>query len=198
METQTAPPAVQRSEVGAQQEQVKPSAPWENSGPKSGGLFNTQFPPNTNEEERGGPQRRSRSLDGDRPIRERGRRSHSHGNTSSGSESQQTTSEHHRRRRRRTTTSRDGSDSRSRSPDALTWKHIQKQQMEPDSLIDRQTEEIPYQEVRVSREPIRMRRSPRGRRPQRWASASDLHSKMVPPLPVTKATDTSCGLPRSP
>ncbi|KAK5900234.1 hypothetical protein CgunFtcFv8_025208 [Champsocephalus gunnari] len=181
METQTAPPAVQRSEVGAQQEQVKPSAPWENSGPKSGGLFNTQFPPNTNEEERGGPRRRSRSLDGDRPIRERGRRSRSHGNASSGSESQQTTSEHHRRRRRRRRrTSRDGSDdrrsdSRSRSPDALTWKHIQKQQMEPDSLIDRQTEEIPYQEVRVSREPIRMRRSPRGRRPQ---TSSRCHSKV--------------------
>ncbi|KAL3049796.1 hypothetical protein OYC64_009117 [Pagothenia borchgrevinki] len=153
IETQTAPPAVQRSEVGTQQEHLKPSAPWENRGPKSG-LFNTQFPPNTNEEERGGPQRRSRSLDGDRPIRERGGRSCSHGNTSSGSESQQRTSEHHRRRRRRRTSRR--------SPDALTWKHIQKQLTEPDSLIDRQTEEIPYQEVRVLREPIRTRRSPRG------------------------------------
>ncbi|XP_062414987.1 band 4.1-like protein 4A [Pungitius pungitius] len=67
-----------------------------------------------------------------------------------------------------------------------------KQLMEPDGLIDRQTEEIPYKDVRVLGEPIRMQRCPRGRVHRRWASASNLHPKMdlVPPLPVTKATAT--------
>ncbi|XP_054468867.1 band 4.1-like protein 4 isoform X2 [Anoplopoma fimbria] len=205
MEMQAAPPAVQRSEGGAEQDHLKPSAPWENSGSQSG-LFNPKFPINSKEEEEEGggkPQRRSRSLDGDRPIRQRGRRSHSHGNTSSGSESQNTASNSEQRRRRRKNRDRHGDrrrDSRSRSPDAVTWKHIQKQLAEPEGLIDRQTEEIPYKEVRVSGEPIRTRRSPRGPRHHRWASASDLQSKMdlVPPLPVTKATDTSFHLPTSP
>ncbi|KAI3362535.1 hypothetical protein L3Q82_012837, partial [Scortum barcoo] len=62
------------SEDAAEQNQVKPSAPWENSGPL----------------------RRSRSLDADRPIRQQRRR---------------------------------------------------KQLVEPDSFIDRRTEEIPYKEV---------------------------------------------------
>ncbi|XP_071328190.1 band 4.1-like protein 4 [Trachinotus anak] len=74
MITQTVPPAVQRSEWRAKEDQVKPSAPWENSGPVSG-LFNSKFPPSTKEEKQdGGPQRRSRSLDGDRPIRQQRRR----------------------------------------------------------------------------------------------------------------------------
>ncbi|XP_074473646.1 band 4.1-like protein 4 [Sebastes fasciatus] len=209
MATQAAPPAVQRSAGAAEQDDLKPSAPWENSGPLSG-LFNPKFPPSTKEEEEdvggggGRPQRRSRSLDGDQPIRQRGRRSRSRGNTSSGSESQKTASNGEQRRRRKKSRDRHGNrrpDSRSRSPDALTWKHIQKQLMEPDGLTDRQMEEIPYKEVRVSGEPIRTRRSPRGRRHRRWASASDLQSKMdqlVPPLPVTKATNTSVRLPTSP
>ncbi|XP_067430292.1 band 4.1-like protein 4 [Thunnus thynnus] len=189
---QTAPSAVHRSEGGAEQDHGKPSAPWKNSGPSSG-LFNPKFPPNTKEGEREGgrPQKRSRSLDGDRPIRQHRRRSRSYGNTSSGSESEKMASNTERRRRRTKTR---------RSPDTLIWKQIQKQLVEPDSLIDRQTEEISYKEVRVSGEPIRVRRSPRGRRHRRWASASDLHSKteLLPPLPVTKATDTSCQLPTSP
>ncbi|XP_068430717.1 band 4.1-like protein 4 [Clinocottus analis] len=202
MAIKAAPPAVQRSEGGAQQDPVKPRAPWENSGPQSG-LFSPKFPPNTKEEGGGRSQRRSRSLDGDQPIRERGRRSRSRGNTSSGSESQNTASKDERRRRRRKPRDRHGDrrrDSRSRSPDSLTWKHIQKQLTETDGLIDRQTEEIPYKEVRVSGEPIRTRRSPKGRRHHRWASASDLHSQieLVPPLPVTKATDASLRLPTSP
>ncbi|XP_037609420.1 band 4.1-like protein 4 [Sebastes umbrosus] len=209
MATQAAPPAVQRSAGAAEQDDLKPSAPWENSGPLSG-LFNPKFPPSTKEEEEdvggggGRPQRRSRSLDGDQSIRQRGRRSRSRGNTSSGSESQKTASNSEQRRRRKKSRDRHGNrrpDSRSRSPDALTWKHIQKQLMEPDGLTDRQMEEIPYKEVRVSGEPIRTRRSPRGRRHRRWASASDLQSKMdqlVPPLPVTKATNTSVRLPTSP
>ncbi|XP_044030970.1 band 4.1-like protein 4 isoform X2 [Siniperca chuatsi] len=158
MMMQTAPPAVQRSEGGAEQDQVKPSAPWENSGPLSG-LFNPKFPPNTKEEERDGgrPQRRSRSLDGDRPVRQRGRRSRSYGNTSSGSESEKTASNSEQRRRRtkirgcpgdQRPDSTSWSCTRSRSPNVLTWKHIQKQLVEPDGLIDRQTEEIPYKEVR--------------------------------------------------
>ncbi|XP_031694530.1 band 4.1-like protein 4A [Anarrhichthys ocellatus] len=192
MTMQTAPPAVQRSEGGAERAHVKPSAPWENSGPQSG-LFNPKFPPNTKEEEEGGerPQRRSRSLDGDRPIWRRGGRSRSRGNTSSGSESQNTTSQGEERRRRKKNRDRHGDrrrDSRS------------KQLTEPDDLIDRQTEEIPNKEVRVLGEPIRTRRSPRGQQHGRWVSASDLHSKveLVPPLPVTKATDTSFRLPTSP
>ncbi|XP_034402072.1 band 4.1-like protein 4 [Cyclopterus lumpus] len=205
MATKAVPPVVQRSDGCAEQDHVKPSAPWENSGPQSG-LFNPKFPPNTKEEKEeseGRSQRRSRSLDGDRPIRERGRRSRSRGNTSSGSESQNTASKDERRRRRKKPRNRHGDrrcESRSRSPDSLTWKHIQKQLTEPDGLIDRETEEIPYKEVRVSGEPIRTRRSPRGRQHRQWASASDLHSKMdlVPPLPVTKATDTSFRLPTSP
>ncbi|XP_030292273.1 band 4.1-like protein 4 isoform X8 [Sparus aurata] len=196
---QTEPPAFHRSEGGAEQDHVKPSAPWENSGSLNG-LFNLKFP-NTEEEEdeKGGrPQRRSRSLDGDRPMRQRGRRSRSHGNTSSGSESEKTAS-HSSRCRRRTKKRSDSTcrcRARSRSPGALAWKHIQKQLVEPDGLMERQTEEIPYKEVRVS-EQIRMHRSPRGRRHHRWASATDLDSKieLVPPLPVTKATDTSCNKP---
>ncbi|XP_070707190.1 band 4.1-like protein 4 [Pempheris klunzingeri] len=185
---QTAPPAVQRSGDGAEHDHVKPSAPWENNGPVSG-LFNPKFPPNTKEEERDGGrhQRRSRSLNGDRPIRWRERKSRSHGNTSSGSESEKMTSDSARRQRRTKT---------GQSPDALTWKHIKKQLVDPDGWIDRQTEEIPYKEVRVLGEPIRKRRSPRGRRHHRCVSASDLHSQMelIPPLPVTKVTNTSCRL----
>ncbi|XP_045922877.1 band 4.1-like protein 4 isoform X1 [Micropterus dolomieu] len=189
---QTAPPAVQRSEGWAAQDQAKPRAPWENSSPLSS-LFNPRFPPKTKEEEdqhRVRPQRRSRSLDGDGAIRRRGRRSRFHDNTSSGSESEKTASNGERYRRSKNR----------QSPDVLTWKHIQKQLVEPDGLIDRQLEEIPYMEVRVSGEPIKTHRSPRRRGHCRWASASELHSKvdLVPPLPVTKATDTSGGLPTSP
>ncbi|XP_069556872.1 band 4.1-like protein 4 isoform X2 [Brachyistius frenatus] len=203
---QMAPPAV-KSECRAEQDKVKPNAPWENSGPVSG-LFNPKFPPNTKEEKDGErPHRRSRSLDGDRPIRAQRKRSRSHGNTSSGSESEKTASNSERRRRRTKTRGRrgdQGSDSssrcraRSHSADAQTWKHIQKQLVEPDGLTDRQTEEIPYKEVRVSGEPIRLHRSPRGRRQHRWGSGPDQHSKMVPPLPVIKTTDTPCRLPTSP
>ncbi|XP_068560820.1 band 4.1-like protein 4 isoform X2 [Cebidichthys violaceus] len=129
MTMQTAPPTVQRSEGGTEQAHMKPSAPWENSGPLSG-LFNPKFPPNTKEEEEGRerPQRRSRSLDGDRPIRRRGGRSRSRGNTSSDSESQNTARQGEERRRRKKTRDCHGDwrwDSRSRSPDSVTWKHIQ-------------------------------------------------------------------------
>ncbi|XP_050924905.1 band 4.1-like protein 4A isoform X1 [Lates calcarifer] len=205
--TQAAPPAVQRSEGRVEEDHAKPSVPWESSGPLSG-LFNPKFPPSTKEKERKGrgQQRRSRSLDGDRPIRQQRRRSHSHGNMSSGNESEKTASEQCRRTKTRGCHGNQKSNShfrfrgRSRSPDALTWKHIQKQLVEPNALIVRQMEEIPYTEVRVSGEPMRACRSLRERRHCRWASASDLHSKteLVPPLPVTKATDTSCQLPTSP
>ncbi|XP_041666135.1 band 4.1-like protein 4A isoform X2 [Cheilinus undulatus] len=179
---QTAPAAVQRSEGGNESGAVRPSAPWETSGPLSG-LYNPKFPPNTKEEEsqdRGQRQRRSRSLDGDRPIREQDRRSRSHGNTSSESENS------NRQRRKR------GSKTRC-SPDAQTWKHIRKQLVEPTGSADRKTEEIPFMEVRVSGEPMRRRHPPRGRKHRQWVSASDLESQMVPPLPISKATVTSCG-----
>ncbi|XP_072228524.1 band 4.1-like protein 4 [Leuresthes tenuis] len=176
---QTAPPAVQRSEGATHVDLVKPSAPWETHSSVSG-LFNPKFPRHIKEE---GPQRRSRSLDGDRPIRQQRRRSRSHGNAYSSGESERAARRHSRC-----------------SPDDQIWKHIEKQLVEPDSLIDRQTEEIPYKEVRVSKEPIRMRRSPRGRRYQRWASASNPHwmVEMVPPLPVTTAADVSGPLPTNP
>ncbi|XP_015250962.1 PREDICTED: band 4.1-like protein 4A [Cyprinodon variegatus] len=173
---QMAPAAVQRSEGGATVDLMKPSAPWENSQSVKG-LFNPKFPSNIREEQ-GGQQRRSRSLDGDRPTRGQRRRSSSHGNTSSGSESGRMSAGKQRHRRR--------------SPDAQIWKHIQKQLVEPEGLNDRQTEEIPYKEVRVSAKPIRMHRSSRGRRHRRWASASELRSKVevVLPLSVTMATAT--------
>ncbi|XP_056259932.1 band 4.1-like protein 4 isoform X1 [Seriola aureovittata] len=201
--TQTAPPAAQRSKGTANEDQVKPSAPWENRGPvSSSGLFNSKFPLNTKEEKRDGgrPQRQSRSLDGDRAIRKQ-RRSRSRGNTSSGSESEKTASysEGWRRTKKhghhgdQKTDSNSRCRARLRSSDDLIWQHIQKQLVEPDGLIDRQMEEIPYMEVRVSGEPIRVHRFPRGRRHHRCVSTSDLHSKteLLPPLHVTKATDTS-------
>ncbi|XP_028274411.1 band 4.1-like protein 4 isoform X2 [Parambassis ranga] len=188
---QTAPPAVHRSEGVAGRDHKQPGAPWENGSTVSG-LFNPKFPPNTKEEKHGGgPQRRSRSLDGDRPIRQHRRSSRFRGNMSSGSESERmaSSSEHRRCRTKRRP-----------SPDAHIWKHIQKQLVEPDHVIHRQMEEIPYKEVRVLGEPIRVRRSPRGRRHQRCVSASDLQSKpeLLPPLPVTTTTDTFCRLPTSP
>ncbi|KAM6903062.1 band 4.1-like protein 4 [Xenentodon cancila] len=174
----------------AQSENVKPSAPWENNSSVSG-LFNPKFRSNTREEEQAarGPERRSRSLDGERPIRRRKRRSHSRGNTSSGSESEKMANNVERRQTKsRSHHSNQGPEcrsrprTRSRSLDAQMWKHIQyvsqgtrssqnsmlqntevlstidttvtslnvcrKQWVEPDGLIDRQTEEIPYKEVR--------------------------------------------------
>ncbi|XP_029986332.1 band 4.1-like protein 4A [Sphaeramia orbicularis] len=206
MFVQTAPPALPRSEGGVSQKNS--SAPWESNG-ASGGLFNPPFRPNPSRAEAvgGRPHRRSRSLDGDRPIRQQKRRSRSHDNTSSESEKTACNSERRRRTKNRGCHGDQTPEStcrrrrhRSRSPDAVVWKHIQKQLVEPDSLIDRQTEEIPYKEVRVQGQPIRPRRSPRGRRHHRWASATDLHLKteLVPPLPVTTAANTSCGLPTSP
>ncbi|CAI5665971.1 unnamed protein product [Oreochromis niloticus] len=205
-------PAVQRGSEGrAKPDHAKPSAPWENN--TNIGLFNPTFCPNTNKDEQvpGRPQRRSRSLDGDRPIREQRRRSRSRGNTSSGTESEKmssnsercrrrppncschsdhgpdATSCHHRRRR-----------TRSHSPDNQIWKHIQKELVEPPGLIDRQMEDIPYKEVRVLGESVRMCRSRLTRRHQRWVSASDLcRTELLPPLPVTTAADTSCWFPTS-
>ncbi|XP_047426402.1 band 4.1-like protein 4 [Mugil cephalus] len=201
---QTAPPAVHRSEVRAEQDPAKPSAPWVKSGPVSG-LFNTKFPSNTKGgggaggaggagggggggggAGGGGAQGRSRSLDGDQPIRKQRRsRPRSHGN-SSGSESERTGNGKGRRRRTKNR----------HSADDIIWKHIEKQLVDSSGLIDRRTEEIPYKEVRVSGEQIRTRQSSRGRRHQRRASTSDLQSvELLPPLPVT--TDTSCSLPTS-
>ncbi|XP_035995751.1 band 4.1-like protein 4 isoform X7 [Fundulus heteroclitus] len=209
-----APAAVQsRSEDGPKGDHLKPNAPWENShyimtsnqDLYITGLFNPKFPPNTREEQ-GGPQRRSRSLDGDRPIRRQRR--------SSGSDCERTSNGERRSRRW--------------SPDAQIRKRILKQLVEPEGLMDRQTEEIPYKEVRVSEQPMRRRRSPRGRRRLRSASASELQSvmsstggtlevqiwsclpsslyfsskvEMVPPLSVTMATVSSCpaeGTPAGP
>ncbi|KAF7659706.1 hypothetical protein LDENG_00294020 [Lucifuga dentata] len=192
MTVRTAPPAVQRAEDGSQEDHGKPGAPWETKGPLSG-MFNPKFPPNNKEEERGGGevlQRRSRSLDGDRPIRQPRRRSRSHGNTSSDNESEKIVSEQRRRTKKCDPQSNSRCRAWLRSPDALVRKHIQKQLVEPTGLIDRQTEEIPYKEVRVPGEPIRMLHSPRGRRHRRWASASEVQKKeeLVPPLPVTKAS----------
>ncbi|KAM4532170.1 band 4.1-like protein 4 [Fundulus diaphanus] len=174
-----APAAVQRSEDEPKGDHLKPSAPWENSHSIIG-LFNPKFPPNMREEQ-GGPQRWSRSLDGDRPIRRQ--------RSSSGSDCERTSNGERRGTRW--------------SPDAQIRKHILKQLVEPEGLIDRQTEEIPYKEVRVSGQPMRRRRSPRGRRRLRSASASELHSKveMVPPLSVTMAAVSSCpaeGTPAGP
>ncbi|XP_069370255.1 band 4.1-like protein 4 isoform X2 [Paralichthys olivaceus] len=188
--TQTAPPAVHRSEGGAKEDVAKPFAPWENSGPVRG-LFNPKFPANTKEDPDGERRQwRSRSLDGDQPIRQqRRRRSRSRGNTSSGSESETIRSNERRRRRKNR-----------QSPDVVIWQHIQKQLVDPNTLPNRQSEEIPYMEVRVSGEPIRVRHSPRRRRHRRCTSASDFLSKteLVPPLPVTKTTGTLCQLPISP
>ncbi|KAM4527526.1 band 4.1-like protein 4 isoform 2-T2 [Odontesthes bonariensis] len=190
---QTVPPAAQRSEGAAHVDLVKPSAPWETGGSVSG-LFNPKFPQHIKEER--GPQRRSRSLDGDRPIRRQRRRPRSHGNASSGSDSERAARRHSPRGSRgRHGNQHPDCSSRhrnwSRSPDDQIWKHMEKQLVEPEGLINRQTEEIPYKEVRVSKEPIRTRRSPR--RCQRWASASHPHwtMEMVPPLPVTMAADIS-------
>nr|XP_012775950.1 band 4.1-like protein 4 isoform X3 [Maylandia zebra] len=205
-------PAVQRGSEGrAKPDHAKPSAPWENN--TNIGLFNPKFCPNTNKDEQvpGRPQRRSRSLDGDRPIREQRRsRSHSRGNTSSGSESEKMSSNSERCRRRppKCRHSDHGPDTtschhrrrhtQSHSPDNQIWKHIQKELVEPPSLIDRQMEDIPYKEVRVLGEPVRMRRSRWTRRHQRWVSASDLRcTELLPPLPVTTAADTSCRFPTS-
>ncbi|MED6253328.1 hypothetical protein ATANTOWER_026721, partial [Ataeniobius toweri] len=78
-----------------------------------------------------------------------------------------------------------------------------KQLVEPEGVIDRHTEEIPYKAVSVSGQPIRMQLSPRWRRHLQRASASEQDSKVevALPLPVTMATETSCpaeGTPANP
>ncbi|XP_058473009.1 band 4.1-like protein 4A isoform X1 [Solea solea] len=87
-----------------------------------------------------------------------------------------------------------------RSPDVILRQHIEKQLVEPSVSITRHTEEIPFTDVRVSQGPIRVHRSLRRQRHHQWALATDLCAKMelVPPLPVTKTTDTSCHLPANP
>ncbi|XP_029920873.1 band 4.1-like protein 4A [Myripristis murdjan] len=209
-----APPPARssRPEGRASEHHGKPSAPWESSGPPSG-LFNTKFPSNTNEEEAAGTrQRRSRSLDGDRPIRKQRKGSRSHGNTSSDSQSEGSSGVRERRRKKKRNCGRQDNQrpgsapqqrrrrSRSRSPDALLWQHIQTEPVDAADWTDEQRRQIPYKEVKIQREPIRSRRSPRSSRHHRWASASELHAteELLPPLPVTTATDTSCHLPTSP
>ncbi|KAM9307140.1 band 4.1-like protein 4 [Pholidichthys leucotaenia] len=119
-----------------------------------------------------------------------------YGNTSSGSESEKTGSNRERQRRKtrtRSPHSDHGPDYRRRrhrsySPDAEIWKHIKMQQVEPDGLMDRQMEEIPYKEVRVLGEPIRTRVSQRHQRSE---------MTLLPPLPVTMTTDVSLRSPTS-
>ncbi|KAM4634165.1 band 4.1-like protein 4 [Polymixia lowei] len=116
----TAPAPIKSSEPDIREEEHhgKPSAPWEDNGPKSG-LFNTcsdrtrspKFPVSRvrtplgdgrEEGEDGGKRRRRSQGDSERPIRQHRRRSRSRGNTSSGSESENSSGaqERHKKKNR--------------------------------------------------------------------------------------------------
>ncbi|XP_018119858.1 band 4.1-like protein 4A isoform X1 [Xenopus laevis] len=101
--------------------------------------------------------------------------------------------------------------SRSRSPDVQAkealWKHIQKELVDPSGLSEEQLKEIPYKKIETQGDPIRIRHShsPRSFRQYRRSQCSDgersvlsevnAKNDLVPPLTVTRATDThgSCG-----
>ncbi|XP_069748950.1 band 4.1-like protein 4 isoform X2 [Narcine bancroftii] len=95
--------------------------------------------------------------------------------------------------------------SRSRSPDVQAkeelWKHIQRELVDPIGLTEEELKEIPYTKVETQGNPIRIRHShsPRSFRQYRRSQCSDgersvlsevnLRTNLVPPLPVTRASD---------
>ncbi|XP_073406768.1 band 4.1-like protein 4A isoform X4 [Dendrobates tinctorius] len=98
--------------------------------------------------------------------------------------------------------------SRSRSPDVQAkeelWKHIQKELVDPSGLSTEQLKEIPYMKIETQGDPIRIRHShsPRSFRQYRKSQCSDgersvlsevnAKTDLVPPLIVTRASDTHC------
>ncbi|CAH2297187.1 band 4A [Pelobates cultripes] len=98
--------------------------------------------------------------------------------------------------------------SRSRSPDVQAkqelWKHIQKELVDPSGLSEEQLKEIPYMKIETQGDPIRIRHShsPRSFRQYRRSQCSDgersvlsevnVKTDLVPPLPVTRASDAHC------
>ncbi|XP_056147157.1 LOW QUALITY PROTEIN: band 4.1-like protein 4 [Lampris incognitus] len=88
--------------------------------------------------------------------------------------------------------------SRSRSPDVQAkeqlWKHIQTELVDPVGLSEEQLREIPYKKVETQGDPVKLRHahSPRGSRQHRRSPPSEANTKtdLVPPLPVTRTTDT--------
>lgn len=98
--------------------------------------------------------------------------------------------------------------SRSRSPDVQAkealWKHIQKELVDPSGLSEEQLKEIPYMKIETQGDPIRIRHShsPRSFRQYRRSQCSDgersvlsevnAKNDLVPPLTVTRASDTHC------
>ncbi|XP_072924579.1 band 4.1-like protein 4 isoform X3 [Hemitrygon akajei] len=95
--------------------------------------------------------------------------------------------------------------SRSRSPDVQAkeelWKHIQRELVDPIGLTEEELKEIPYTKVETQGNPIRIRHShsPRSFRQYRRSQCSDgersvlsevnSRTDLVPPLPVTRASD---------
>ncbi|XP_060700434.1 band 4.1-like protein 4 isoform X2 [Hemiscyllium ocellatum] len=95
--------------------------------------------------------------------------------------------------------------SRSRSPDIQAkeelWKHIQRELVDPIGLTEEELKEIPYTKVETQGNPIRIRHShsPRSFRQYRRSQCSDgersvlsevnARTDLVPPLPVTRASD---------
>ncbi|KAG8456311.1 hypothetical protein GDO86_002192 [Hymenochirus boettgeri] len=98
--------------------------------------------------------------------------------------------------------------SRSRSPDVHAkeelWKHIQKELVDPSGLSEEQLKEIPYMKIETQGDPIRIRHShsPRSFRQYRRSQCSDgersvlsevnAKNDLVPPLTVTRASDSQC------
>ncbi|XP_056659939.1 band 4.1-like protein 4A isoform X4 [Monodelphis domestica] len=98
--------------------------------------------------------------------------------------------------------------SRSRSPDFQAkeelWRHIRKELVDPSGLSEEQLKEIPYTKIETHGDPVRVRpcRSPRSRRQYRRSQGSDgersalsdrnAKTDLVPPLPVTRPSDSQC------
>ncbi|XP_075457809.1 band 4.1-like protein 4A isoform X1 [Ascaphus truei] len=98
--------------------------------------------------------------------------------------------------------------SRSRSPDVQAkeelWKHIQKELIDTSGFSHEQLKEIPYMKIETQGDPIRIRHShsPRSFRQYRRSQCSDgdksvlsevnPKNDLVPPLPVTRASDAHC------
>ncbi|XP_059500679.1 band 4.1-like protein 4 isoform X3 [Stegostoma tigrinum] len=95
--------------------------------------------------------------------------------------------------------------SRSRSPDIQAkeelWRHIQRELVDPIGLTEEELKEIPYTKVETQGNPVRIRHShsPRSFRQYRRSQCSDgersvlsevnARTDLVPPLPVTRASD---------
>ncbi|XP_062460219.1 band 4.1-like protein 4A isoform X2 [Pezoporus occidentalis] len=178
-----------KKENSPETQRSKTSAPWEESGPKSG-LYNSpsdynkspKFPYSRWRNPSGGSESES-----EQPVR---RRSRSRCNTSSGSESENSNREHRKKRNRlrqendmvdsapqweavlRRQKEKNQADptyrrsrhrSRSRSPDVQAkeelWKHIQKELVDPSGLSEEQLKEIPYTKIETQGDPIRIRHS---------------------------------------